>query len=87
MFGYDESSKEAAEILDKYDFSSALKPCYGVDIYDIEDWIEEYGDEVSEAVHELTVDEFAEYLHQKYGMRIEEVSRYYVWWNDRRKTE
>ena len=53
MFDYDEDSKKAAETLDKYDFTPILKRCYGVDIYDIEDWIKDYGDDVAEAVENL----------------------------------
>ena len=88
MFDYDEESKKAAETLDKYDFSIILKSCRGVDIYDIEDWIrKEYGDEVGEAIHTLADYEFADYLHQRYGMNIQEVSRYCVWWNDRKRAE
>ena len=65
MFDYDEDSKKAAETLDKYDFTPILKRCYGVDIYDIEDWIKDYGDDVAEAVENLADYELADYLHQK----------------------
>ena len=82
---YDEDSKKAAETLDKYDFTPILKRCYGVDIYDIEDWIKDYGDDVAEAVENLADYELADYLHQKYGMGIQEVSRYCAWWNDRKQ--
>lgn len=80
-----EDSKKAAETLDKYDFTPILKRCYGVDIYDIEDWIKDYGDDVAEAVENLADYELADYLHQKYGMGIQEVSRYCAWWNDRKQ--
>lgn len=84
MFDYDETSKKAAETLDQYDLSPVLRRCYGVDIYDIEDWIKAYGDEVCEAVENLADYELADYLHQRYGMGIQEVSRYCAWWNDRK---
>lgn len=83
MFDYDEESKRAAEVLDKYDLSPILQSCRGVDIYDIESRIEEHSDEAASAVENLTTDELAEYFHQRYGMRIEEVPHYYMWWNDR----
>ena len=83
MFDYDQEAKNAVDVLDKYDFSPLLKSCYGVDIYDISDWLEEYGEEVSKAIVELTTDELVEYLHLRYGVRVEEVSRCCIWWNDR----
>ena len=36
MFDCDEEPKKAAETLDKYDFVSILKWCYGVDVYEVE---------------------------------------------------
>lgn len=87
MFDYDEESRLAVEVLDKYDFTSVLKNCYGIDIYDIEELLESFGEEVSKAVSDLTTEEFAEYLHLRYDMRIEEVSRYCIWWNSRHEME
>ena len=88
MFDYDEESKKAVEVLDKYDFSIVLESCRGVDVYDIKDWLEKYGGEVEEAIPELTDYEFAEYLRQRYGMGIQEVSLYCAWWNkNSKKTE
>lgn len=83
MFDYDADSKHAAEVLDRYDFSSVLRNCYGVKLYDVKEWLERYGEEVSEAISDLTTDELAEYLRQKYGVRVEEVLRYYIWGNDK----
>lgn len=83
MFDYDQESKHAAEVLDKYDFSPTLRNCYGVDLYDIGDLLKSYGGEVFEAISNLTTDELIEYLHQKYDVRVEEVSRYCIWWNSR----
>lgn len=83
MFDYDQGAKNAVDTLDKYDFSSLLKPCHGVDIYDVGDWLKEYSDEVSEALKELSLYELTEYLHRRYGVMVEETSRYYIWWNDR----
>lgn len=83
MFDYDQKAKNSVDVLDKYDFSPLLKSCYGVDIDDIRDWLEEYGEEVSKEIMELTTDELVEYLHLRYGVRVEEVPQYYIWWNDR----
>lgn len=83
MFDYDQEAKNAVDVLDKYDFSPLLKSCRGVDLQDVRDWLEEYGEEISKAIAELTIDELVEYLHLRYGVRVEEVSRYYIWWNDR----
>lgn len=80
MFDYDVESKIAAETLDKYNFHSVLQTCYGVDLYDIEEILEKFGEEVKKAIEDLTTEELAEYLHQKYGMRVQEVSRYCLWW-------
>lgn len=64
LFDYNYESKTAAETQDKYDFSSALKPCYGVDLYDIEEFLKMYGEEVEAAVEDLTDDELATYLRK-----------------------
>lgn len=84
MFDYDKESKYAAETLDKYDFSLTLRKCYGVEIGDIKNLLSLYGEEVENAILNLTTDEFLEYLHQRFGMNIQEVPTYYVWWNDRK---
>lgn len=81
MFDYDAESKAAAETLDKYDFSPVLKSFRGVDLYDIEKTLEQFGEEVKKAIEDLTTDELAEYLRHKYEMGVEEVSHYYLWWN------
>lgn len=83
MFDYDEESKKAAETLDKYDLTSILKGCHGTDIYDVEELIKNYGDETCEAVENLSDYELADYLHQRYGMTIQEISRYCVWWSNK----
>ena len=83
MFDYDEESRLAAEKLDKYDFTDILKQCYGVNIFDVKYMLRDLEEEIFDEISDLTTDEFAEYLHQRYGMKIEEVLTTYVWWNDR----
>ena len=85
MFDYDEESKRAVEILDKYDLSPYLINRYGIDLFVIrENLINVLGKAVGDVtISNLSVDEFAEYLHQRYKARIEEVPVYYFWWNDR----
>lgn len=87
MFDYDKLAAEAVETLDGYDFSSTLKSCYGVDILDVCDLLETYGDAVSNAIENLSEDEIAIYLNKRYGMKMEEVSRYRMSWNNRWKKE
>lgn len=83
MFDYDKLAAAAVETLDEYDFSSVLKSCYGVDILDVCDLLETYGEAVSSALENLSEDEIAIYLTKRYGMKIEEVSRYRMSWNNR----
>ena len=83
MFDYDEESKRAAEILDKYDLTDILKECRGKEVYEIEDEIKKINDELCEAIESLTYTEFSDYLVERYKMRIQEVIISYMWWNDR----
>lgn len=84
MFDYDKESKYSSEILDRYDFSLTLCKCYGVEIDDIKNLLSLYGEEVKNAISNLTTIELLEYLHQRFGMSIQEIPTYYVWWNDRK---
>lgn len=83
MFDYDPFSKRAAGVLDQYDLTSAIKNIYGVEIYKLYDILSQVHPQVAQVVHSLCPDELADYLHVRYGMRLEEVSTTYVWYNDR----
>lgn len=83
MFDYDDTAKRAVETLDEYDFTGVLKDLYGVSIYDVQDAMIQVSDQVSDAVHDLSSYELAEYLHVRYGMRLEEVVIRFLWWNNR----
>ena len=82
MFDYDENAKKAAQVLDQYNFTSMLKDCYGVSIYEIIDQLTQYNENVADALNDLSSDEVADYLYQRYGMYVQEVTELYVSWND-----
>lgn len=84
LFDYDPESKKAVETLDKYDFSPVLEQCRGNDVYEAGKLIGQYGEEATQAVENLTEYELATYLHQKYDMKMEEVSQYLLWWRGRK---
>lgn len=83
MFNYDKAAKNAVEVLDKYDFSETLKMCRGVAVEDVVERLAKCNDKVANALHDLSIDEVVIYLFDRYKMRTEEVSKYYMWWNDR----
>lgn len=83
MFDYDPSTKRAAGVLDQYDLTSAIKNLYGVEIHKLYDILSQVDPQVAQVVHSLCPDELADYLHVRYGMRLEEVPTTYVWYNDR----
>ena len=83
MFDYDEESKRAVEILDKYNLTDMLKEYRGIEANEIEDEIKNINDELCEAIESLTYAEFSDYLIERYKMRMEEVIINYIWWNDR----
>lgn len=83
MFDYDEESKRAAEILDKYNLTDILKECRGREASEIEEEIKKINDELCEAVESLTYEEFCDYLVKRYKMGLQEVSISYMWWNDK----
>lgn len=83
MFNYDEASKLAAETLDKYNLTNILKKVRSIDIAEVRELLCHFNKEVAEASQELTLDELAQYLHERYGMKIDEILVPYIWWNDR----
>ena len=80
MFEYDELASEAVKVLDRCDFSEEIEACIRSkirDAYDIREYIERnYLWEVREALDNLALDEFMEYLTARYNVRWQEVSHY-----------
>lgn len=80
MFEYDESASKAVEVLDKCDFSEDIEYCKLTKIreaYDIREYLENnYLWEVRDALDELSIDEFMEYLTARYNIRWQEISHY-----------
>lgn len=86
MFDYDKNAKKAAQVLDRYDFSEALKECCVVAMSEIIGRLEKYGKEVSDALNQLSADEVATYLNLRYGMHVQEIYEYYMSWDPRHET-
>lgn len=82
MFDYDPELKRAAEVLDKYDLSIVLKDRGLVDIYDLVEVItDEFPQtEVEDALDLFSADEVADYLVDRYHMRMSEVIHTFVEW-------
>ena len=80
MFDYDENAKKAAQVLDQYNFTAILKECHIVSIHEIIDQLTQYNENVADALDDLSSDEVASYLHQRYGMHIQEITELYVSW-------
>lgn len=81
MFEYDELASNAAKILDKYNLEDEILQCRTIkclDPYGIRNHIEAFTNdfELIDALEELSLDEFMEYLTEKYGIRWEEVISY-----------
>lgn len=80
MFEYDELASKAVVILDKCDFKEDIEHCKRVrilDAYDIREFLENnYLWEIRDALDNLSLDEFMEYLTARYNIRWQEISRY-----------
>ena len=82
MFDYDEYASDAVKVLDKYDLRERIDwiiRCGCRDAYDIREiLVEDYRnncigyEEVEEALENLSLDEFMEYLSVRYGIRWRE---------------
>lgn len=82
MYIYDSDTKEAIELLDRYDFTGILEELSGSIVYDIVDKIEEtFPQEVSEALSFLTDDEVAAYFHERYNIGLTEIIHTVMHWN------
>ena len=83
MFEYDELASNAVKILDKYNFEIEILNCKKrgyLDPYDAREHIEMLISDIEliEALEELSLDEFMEYLTARYGVRWEEVVSYHM---------
>ena len=80
MFEYDELANKSVEILNKCDFRDDIESCKRLkirDAYDIREYISsQYLWDIREAMDNLSLDEFMEYLNIRYGVRWIEVSYY-----------
>jgi hypothetical protein len=81
MFEYDELASNAVKTLDKYNLEGEILQCRKIkylDPYDIREHIEESTNdfELIDALEDLALDEFMEYLTVRYGIRWEEVISY-----------
>lgn len=79
MFDYDEYASDAVKVLDKYDLREIISwiiNCGTKDSYDIKEALVEHYtnecvgcEEVGEALENLSLDEFREYLTERYGIQ------------------
>ena len=81
MFEYDELASNAAKILDKYNLEDEIIHCRKIrylDPFEIRNHIAKSTNnfELIDALEELSLDEFMEYLTVRYGIKWEEVISY-----------
>ena len=80
MFEYDKLASEAVKILDGCDFKEDIEHCKRIrmlDAYDIREFLEKnYLWEIRDALDNLSLDEFMEYLTARYNVRWQEISHY-----------
>lgn len=80
MFEYDELTIKATIILDKYNFKEDIEHCKQVDIldpYDIREFLEtKYPGEISDALDNLSIYDFMDYLKTRYNVRWYELINY-----------
>ena len=83
MFEYDIATMLAAQKLDEYDLSKALNECVSnrwFDVGTIYEWIgTKSHPELEEILGEFSLYEFACYLAEKYHVRFDEVTAYYIY--------
>lgn len=83
MFEYDKYAAEAAETLDKYDFTVDVNECLSTgttDMYDVRAYLRsKYGDDVERAFGVLDTTEFMIYMTARYNVRWDERTTYHMW--------
>lgn len=87
MFEYDTSSQQAAEYLDGLDLKGRLIQSWKIgktEVYDLKRALVDLTFEptekeaLEEALEELTIDEFLDYLHERYNINYHEEISYYI---------
>jgi hypothetical protein len=81
MFKYDELVSNAVKILDEYNLEDEILQCKKrgyLDPYDMRDYIQMLTSnlELIDALEELSLDEFMEYLTARYKIRWQEIVSY-----------
>jgi len=80
MFEYDELASNAVKVLDKYNFKEEIAHCRDARWLSPDDIREHIGfeneGEVEEALEDLSLDEFMEYLTARYKIRWQEIISY-----------
>lgn len=90
MFEYDKESMNAAKALDRYDLLGVLSSCYTSgrrDPSDIQEEITRRFVELKTIIEDLTLDEFMEYLSNRYNIWFEEVISYRLSYVQNKKSE
>lgn len=81
MFEYDEASRRAVETLDGYNLTDFISGCYTIgctNLWDVKDRMAEMFSELEPVLDDLTSDEFMEYLCNRYNVRFEEETSYWM---------
>ena len=80
MFEYDELASKAVTILDKCDFKEDIEYCRRVKMlgaYEVREFLKKnYLWEVRDALNNLSLDKFTEYLTARYDIKWNEISHY-----------
>ena len=80
MFEYDELASNAVKILDKYNFEEKILQCRKARWLSPDDIREHIGfeneGEVENALEDLSLDEFMDYLTARYSIKWEEIISY-----------
>lgn len=84
MFDYDKEAQNAVIILDKYNLTEVLKKCHGKQLYDVAKMLESYNQEIANIIFDLSADELAIYLQERYYGHIKEQIIPYFYYNNKR---
>jgi hypothetical protein len=79
MFEYSKEAMRAVKEIDKYDLKPAIHWCFKNHkriYYEVQDKIILEYPSLEQAIEDLTIDEFMEYLRQRYNIIFDEVSTY-----------
>lgn len=82
MFEYNELSRDAAKMLNNYDFGHLIdycRECNIKNVYAIKEFFEKinsFDDDILTALQNLSIDEFREYLQTRYNVKWTEIISY-----------